>query len=81
MLIRVIYENGAYDMVKEQLLDYLLEREKIAGFLRNAGWAIVGRDPIRQRSRQAEKQYYGPERREKHDQGVREMQQSARSVN
>jgi hypothetical protein len=50
-------------MVKEQLLDRLLDRGEIAGFQRTDGWAVVGRDHIRQRSRQAEKQYQGPERR------------------
>ena len=63
MLIRVIYANGAYDMVKEQTLDRLLERGEVAGFQRHDGWAVVGRDHIRQRSRQAEQKYRGPERR------------------
>jgi hypothetical protein len=63
MLIRVIYANGAYDMVKEQVLDRLLERGEVAGFQRADGWAVVGRDRIRQRSRQSEMKYRGPERR------------------
>lgn len=62
MLIRVKYPNGTYDMVKDQLLDYLLKEDKIAGFKRSEGWAFVGVDPIRQRSRQSES-HYGTERR------------------
>ena len=62
MLIRVRYPNGTYDMVKDQFLDYLLAEDKIAGFKREEGWAIVGLDPIRHRSRQSE-WHNGPERR------------------
>lgn len=60
MLIRVIYTNGAYDMVRPDVLDDMLARGAVAGFLRGSGWVVVGRDPIRSRSRQP---YSGPERR------------------
>lgn len=60
MLIRVIYTNGAYDMVRPEVLDEMLARGAIAGFLRKSGWAVVGRDPVRSRSMHP---YAGPERR------------------
>lgn len=60
MLIRVIYTNGAYDMVRPEILDEMLARGAVAGFLRGSGWAVVGRDPVRSRSRHT---YAGPERR------------------
>ena len=63
MMIRVIYANGSYDMVKDQMLDKLLERGDVAGFQRAEGWVVIGRDRTRQRSRQSEGQYAGPERR------------------
>jgi|OpeIllAssembly_1097287.scaffolds.fasta_scaffold133323_2 hypothetical protein len=63
MLIRVKYPNGSYDMVNKQTLDFLLEQDKIAGFKRTEGWALVGRDPIRNRSRQAEWKHDHLERR------------------
>lgn len=63
MLIRVKYPNGTYDMVNKQMLDFLIEQERIAGFKRTEGWAILGRDPIRSRSRQAEWQETHLERR------------------
>ena len=47
MLIRVIYKDGRFDLVKPQMLDKLLEEHKVTSFMRSTGWAIVGRDPIR----------------------------------
>lgn len=61
MMIRVIYTNGAYDIIKPSLLDEMLESGAVAGFLRKEGWAVIGRDPVRKRSRQP---YEGAERRE-----------------
>ena len=61
MLIRVMYKNGKFDMVKPQLLNGLLEEKKVTSFMRSGGWAVVGRDSIR-RSRLAHA-YSGPERR------------------
>jgi len=63
MLIRVRYPNGTYDMVNARTLDYLLEQDKIAGFKRTEGWAMVGRDAMRMRSRRAEWQHNDMERR------------------
>jgi len=63
MMIRIKYPNGSYDMVNKQTLDYLLDQEKIVGFKRAEGWAIVGRDSIRNRSRRAEWHDSGLDRR------------------
>jgi len=51
MLIRVMYNNGSFDMVKPNMLDNLLNQQTITSFKRNSGWAVVGRDPIRSSSR------------------------------
>lgn len=65
MMIRVIYTNGAYDMINPRTLDEMLERGAVAGFMRKDGWAVIGRDPVRARSRQP---YKGMERRTFHPQ-------------
>ena len=61
MMIRVMYNNGSFDMVKPALLDNLLGSQKVTSFKRSTGWVVVGRDPIRAASRSA--RYHGPERR------------------
>ena len=60
MMIRVMYSDGRYDLVKESMLDLLLATCKLTGFLRSSGWAIVGRDPVRGAG---PTDYRGPERR------------------
>ncbi len=47
MLIRVMFDDGRFDMVKPPLLDNLLEEQKLTSFMRSGGWAIVARDNIR----------------------------------
>ena len=47
MLIRVMYDDGTYDMVKPKMLDLLLEKEKLTSFKRSDSWAVVGRDALR----------------------------------
>jgi hypothetical protein len=47
MLIRVMFDDGRFDMVKPPLLDNLLEEQKLTSFMRSCGWAIVGRDVLR----------------------------------
>lgn len=66
MMVRVIYENGSYDMVKGAKLDKLIEQGEVAGFQRSDGWVVIGRDPVRQSSRQSSGGYLGPERRGQH---------------
>jgi hypothetical protein len=60
MFIRVVYKDGKFDMVKPQLLDSLLQRNKLIRFKRSTGWAVVGRDAIRTGRRQG---YWGEDRR------------------
>lgn len=60
MLIRVMYNDGSFDMVKPNMLDNLLNQQTITSFKRNSGWAVIGRDPIRSSSRA---NYSGVDRR------------------
>lgn len=60
MMIRVMYSDGRFDMVKPNMLDNLLDRQAVTSFKRNTGWAVVGRDQIRKSSRS---NYNGAERR------------------
>ena len=47
MMIRVVYNNDRYDMVKPYVLQSLIKFCLIKKFLRSAGWAAIGIDPIR----------------------------------
>ena len=47
MLIRVIYRDNTYDMVKPLLLDTLMAENKIKKFRRSEGWATVGINRMR----------------------------------
>ena len=60
MLIRVMYDDGKFDMVKPQMLDTLLETNRVTSFKRDEGWAVVGRDTLRSSRSQGRK---GLERR------------------
>ena len=60
MMIRVMYSDGRFDMVKPGMLDNLLNRQVVTSFKRNNGWVVVGRDAIRSSSRG---NYRGMERR------------------
>lgn len=62
MLIRVMYLDSKYDMVKPIILDKQIESGNIFKFQRSSGWATLGVDPIRA-SRRTEHKYSGPERR------------------
>lgn len=61
MMIRVMYEDGRFDMVKPQLLEKLLGTKRVSGFQRSHGWVVVGRDTLRN-SRKAQS-HWGLERR------------------
>jgi len=50
MMIRVMYSDGRFDMVKPEMLDQLLVKHGVTSFKRSSGWAVVGRDPLRSRS-------------------------------
>lgn len=60
MMIRVMYSDGRFDLVKHTTLDHLLAQNRLASFKRSSGWAVVGRDPVRG---SADSAYRGPERR------------------
>ncbi|MBI1922336.1 MAG: hypothetical protein HYS23_14770 [Geobacter sp.] len=59
MLIRVLYADNTYDMVKDNRLDDLISARKVISFERSTGWVAVGRDPLRG----VGGTYWGPERR------------------
>ena len=59
-MIRVMYSDGRFDIVKPNLLEELIEQDVITSFKRSTGWAVVGRDPIRSSDRA---EYSGAERR------------------
>ena len=47
MLIRVMYRDGKYDMVKDIVLDNLIHSEKILKLYLSGHWAVIGSGPIR----------------------------------
>jgi hypothetical protein len=61
MLIRVMYDDGKFDMVKPQMLDTLLETNRVTSFKRDEGWTVIGRDTLRGNLRS--QGYQGLERR------------------
>ena len=60
MLIREMYDDGKFDKVKPQMLDTLLDKNRVTRFKRDEDWAIVGRDALRSSRSQGHK---GIERR------------------
>ena len=61
MLIPVIYLNGKQDMVKDYLLNKLIEQRSITRFKRSEGWIELATGRIR--SREPLPGFAGPERR------------------
>jgi hypothetical protein len=59
MLIRVMYGNKKYDMVKPFLLDRLIRSGRLQMFLRSEGWVVIDRDPVQKR----DESYQGSDRR------------------
>ena len=53
MLIQIKYPDNRFDYVKENILDNLLESEKIVQFKRITGWVRIGVDPIRAKRRRS----------------------------
>jgi len=60
MMIRVMYSDGRFDMVKPNMLDNLINKQVVTSFKRDTGWAVVGRDQIRSSGRSS---YRGKEKR------------------
>jgi hypothetical protein len=50
-IIRVLYNDNRYDYVTDEMLDDLIDSEKVARFERSTGWATVGVDPVRKTRR------------------------------
>jgi hypothetical protein len=62
--IELVLSDGTPIHVTPRVLDLLLESNRVAKFKRSSGWATVGVDPIRAKSRyQNGASYEGPERR------------------
>ena len=61
MMIRVMYDDGRFDMVKPQVLESLLQSNTVTSFKRAEGWVVVGRDAIR--NSHPAQEYNGPDRR------------------
>ena len=61
MLIKVMYRDRKFDMVKPEVLNELISSRKIKKFKRADGWADVDTAPLRQSNRSHEE----PERRAK----------------
>ena len=59
MLIRIIYKNNLYDMIKPYFIDNLIKSDKVKMFLRSEGWVFVGCDKIRTKN----VNFTGPDRR------------------
>jgi hypothetical protein len=59
MLIKVLYSNDTYDMVKSTRLDEFIASGKITKFYRSSGWVTVGID----QTRQSNNDNWGEERR------------------
>jgi hypothetical protein len=59
VLIKVIYQNDKFDMVKPSIFEELLPSGKLKKFFRSGSWATMGIDPIRGMGGS----YEGPERR------------------
>ena len=49
--IYVKYPNGGYEIVKNNILDSLINSNKIVEFKRASGWVKVGVDPLRKTKR------------------------------
>jgi hypothetical protein len=45
-----MYSDGRFDMVQPGMLDNLLNSQVVTSFKRNTGWAVVGRDAVRNSS-------------------------------
>ncbi len=60
MLIRVMYEDGSFDMVRNDMLDILVANLKVKKIRRASGWVDVENDETR---RSLGRPWEGPERR------------------
>lgn len=49
MMIRVMYVNGDYDMVRNDVLDILVANQRVKKFKRTSGWVDVEQESNRLR--------------------------------
>ena len=61
MLLRVIYKDGSFDLVKSFLLTSLIDSCEVLKFKRSSGWVDAGSSEVRRLDRVTH--YDGPERR------------------
>jgi len=47
MLVRVMYEDGRFDMVRNDMLDILVANMKVRKIRRASGWIDVAHDRVR----------------------------------
>jgi len=47
MLIKVLYENNTYGMIKSSRLEEFIVSGSITKFFRSSGWVNINTDPIR----------------------------------
>ena len=51
-IIRVEYSDNRFDYVTNEMLDSLIESNKIVKFMRSTGWVTLGVDPLRKVKRE-----------------------------
>ena len=61
MMLRVIYTDGRFDLVKDSMLKALLDSCEVAKFKRSTGWVDIGSPHVRRAG--SGNHYRGPERR------------------
>lgn len=62
--IEAIMRDGTHHQFSAQVLDVLLESNRVMKFRRKSGWVTVGVDPVRVRNRrEASHSFHGNERR------------------
>jgi hypothetical protein len=61
MLLRVVYTDGHFDLVKDFMLRLLIQSRKVTKFERSSGWVDVDSQYVRRAGNNGS--YCGPERR------------------
>ena len=61
MLIRVVYQDGKFDLVSELALSFLIESRAIEKFQHSDGWVDIDSPHVRKAGRKGS--YWGSERR------------------
>lgn len=51
ILVQVELKDGRVCQVANEALDVLLDHNEIARFKRSSGWAVIGRDPLRNKDK------------------------------